>query len=211
MWEFIINIFATLFVAVGPIDNAAIFAGLTREHTREERRKVALKATAIAGTVLIIFPFVGNQLMRYLHIELYSLQVGGGILLFLVAIKMVMSEFETGESMSKRHTHQDYSVFPLAIPLIAGPATIIQSTLLVTQSSGDYLKQGIVFAVIIFLMIFSFAAFMGAGFIVRFLGVKGAETLCRSLGIVLAAMSAQLVIRGLAASGLFNTIAAIAQ
>jgi len=206
MITYLLEVFAILFVAVGPIDNAAIFAGLTANHTPKERNRMALRASLIAGAILIVFPIIGDQLLHLLNIQLYSLQVGGGVLLFLVAIDMVMTEYENGEQMRKKHAHTDYSVFPLAIPLMAGPATIIISMNLFAKASGDYASQGIVLAVIVLLMLMSYIAFLGAGYIVRFLGTKGAETLTRALGVLLGALAAELVIEGLRSSGLFMAI-----
>lgn len=192
---------------VGPIDNAAIFAGLTHNHTKKERRAIAFKATLIAGIVLIFFPILGDKILFYIDVEFYALQLGGGILLLILGIQVVMNDYESSENLALEHKHaKDFSVFPLAIPLIAGPGAITQSLILFGKANGDIIKQGSVLACIAILMVVSYVMFLFASHISRILGEKGAETLARILGIFLTALAMNIIVDGFKASGLFSSI-----
>lgn len=189
---------------VGPIDNAAIFAGLTHNHTKKERRTIAFKACLISAIVLILFPIVGDKILYYIDVEFYALQLGGGVLLLILGIQIVMNDYESAEELATKHKHtKDLSVFPLAIPLIAGPGAITQSLILFGKTNGDTTLQGLVLLCIAILMVVSYVMFLLAGQITRLLGDKGAETLARILGIFLTALAMNIIVDGFKASGLF--------
>lgn len=203
MFEYLTTLFANLFVAVGPIENAVIFAGLTHHYTSKERRTIALRAIIIATVILVLFPLASGIILRVINLQLYTIEVGGGILLFILSIQIVMDNYESGHELSNKNTHKDLSVFPLAIPLIAGPATITQSIVFIGRAEGDILRQSFVIIAIILLMAFSYLMFTLAGMITKLIGEKGAEILSRALGILLSAIAIDFVISGLKASGLF--------
>lgn len=202
MWDYFWKVFAILFIAVGPIDNAAIYAGLAHDYTKKELKSMAFRACLIAGSVLIIFSFAGNYILGVINIQLFALQIGGGILLMLLAIQIVMGSSSTGGVTGE--LHRDLAVFPLAMPLISGPATITQATLLVGGARGDFSKQMAVLLGIFVLMVISYVLLRLAGLVTRLLGAKGAEMFARVLGILLAALAADLIIQGLVNSGVFG-------
>lgn len=202
MWDYFWKVFAILFIAVGPIDNAAIYAGLAHDYTKKELKSMAYRACLIAGAVLIIFSFAGNYILGVINIQLFALQIGGGILLMLLAIQTVMGSSGTGAVTDA--LHRDLAVFPLAMPLIAGPATITQATLLVGGARGDIGKQMAVLLGIVVLIVISYVLLRLAGLVTRLLGAKGAEMFARVLGILLAALAADLIIQGISNSGVFS-------
>lgn len=202
MWEYFWKVFAILFIAVGPIENAAIYAGLAHDYTKKELKTMAYRSCLIAGGVLIVFSIAGNYILSIINIQLFALQIGGGILLMLLAVQTVMSDSSTGSVAGEGH--RDLSVFPLAMPLIAGPATITQATLLIGSVPGEMGKQIAVLLGIFVLMVISYVLLRVAGLVTRLLGAKGAEMFARVLGILLAALAADLIIQGIAASGMFR-------
>lgn len=200
MFDYFWKTFAILFIAVGPIENAAIYAGLAHDYTKKELRTMAYRACLIAGVVIAVFTVAGNYILALINIQLFALQVGGGILLMILAIQTVMSDLTANISGG----HKDLTVFPLAMPLIAGPATITQSTLLYGAVEGDFFKQMSVLAGIFILMVISYVLLRLAGVVTRLLGAKGAEMFARVLGILLAALAADLILQGIANSGLLR-------
>ena len=202
MLEYFLKAFAILFIAIAPIDNAAVYAALGHNYTRKELNRMALRAVLIAGIVLGLFSILGNYILTVVGIGLYSLQIGGGVLLMLLAVQIVMSEQASMDDMAKKHKHRDISVFPLAMPLIAGPAAITQMTLLMGGKDWDIKVS--VLAAMFAIMFISYLLFRAAGWVTKLLGDNGAEMLSRILGILLAALAADLIIGGLRASGLFG-------
>lgn len=202
MWEYFWKSFAILFIAIGPIENAAVYAGLAHDYTKKELKMMAIRACLVAGLVLIFFSVGGNFVLNVIELQLYALQIGGGVLLMILAVKTVMDEYSAGGGATAHHSHRDLSVFPLAMPLIAGPAAITQSTLLVGAVKGQMEKQIAVLVALFVLMVFSYVLLRVAGWVTRLLGAKGAEMLTRVLGILLAALAADLIVKGLAGSGL---------
>lgn len=206
MYEYLIKCLAILFVSIGPIDNGALYAGLTHAHTPKERRDMALKATILATAVLFLFPVLGDMVFKTMGLGLYALQISGGILLLILSIQIVMGEYESGQDMSKRLGHKDFSVFPLGIPLIAGPAAITQSMVLIGEAGSDFGKKTMVYVALGILMVFSYVMLLAGGLITRLLSDKGAEMFARILGIFLAAISVDLIVRGIKVSGLFQAV-----
>ncbi|PWU06883.1 MAG: antibiotic resistance protein MarC [Verrucomicrobia bacterium] len=201
MWDYFWKTFAILFIAVGPIENAAVYAGLAHDYTKKELKTMAYRACLIAGAVIIVFTIAGNYLLALINIQLFALQIGGGILLMILAIQTVMADITTPMS---EQSHRDLTVFPLAMPLIAGPATITQATLLYGAAEGEVLKKFSVIGGILLLMVISYILLRLAGVVTRLLGAKGAEMFARVLGILLAALAADLIIQGIAHSGLLR-------
>lgn len=204
MLEYFLKALGILFIAIGPVDNAIVYAGLGHNYTKKKLREMALRACLVGTVVILAFALGGNYILQLIDVKLHSLQVGGGILLLLLSIKIVMDEYKTGEDVPEDQKQRDLSIFPLAMPLIAGPAAITLSTELLARASGDMAKQSMVVVAITLLMLLSYVLLVLAGGLTKLLGDKGGEVLSRILGILLAVISADLIINGLQASGLFG-------
>ena len=152
---------ATFFATIGPLDVAAVYAGLTATETPKRRRRMAIRGTLIATGILVLFALVGELLLIGLGISLAALRTGGGILLLLlIGIDMVFArtsgststtEEEEIEAMGKR----DIAVFPLATPLIAGPGAMGAVILLMANSEGNLILQATVVASLLALSFYS--------------------------------------------------------
>jgi len=196
--------FVALLVIFDPPGTAAIFLAITPRDTAEERRAQAAKAAVIAGLVLVFFGLGGEVLLRALGIGLPALQVAGGLLLFLLAADMVMvrasglraTERERAEAEAADH---DISVFPLAIPLIAGPGAMTTMVLLRGRVGDDPALLAAVFAALVLTLLATLAAMLAAVPMVRFVGRTGADVVSRVLGLVLAALAAQIALDGVRA------------
>jgi multiple antibiotic resistance protein len=155
--------------------------------------------------VLYVFAFIGEQLLTALGVTLAAFRIAGGVLLFLVAIDMVLAR-QSGlrsttssedEEARKRH---DVAVFPLAVPLIAGPGAIASVMLLMEEAEGSWLARGIVLGLLAAILLVGYVCLLVAGRIVGLLGVTGTNVVGRVLGIVLAALAVQFIIDGVRAA-----------
>ena len=207
MIETAIHAFVTLFVIVDPISVAPIFLVLSERLTMRQRTRVALNATVIATVILIIFAFGGDYLFRVLGISIAAFSIAGGALLFLLAIDMVLVKRTGLRSTTvvedrEAESREDITVFPMAIPLIAGPGAIASILLLMSRAENDPLRQAVTIGVLIAVMAVAAGILIAAGWTVRLLGVTGVNVLSRVFGIILAALAIQFILNGLQASGL---------
>ena len=207
MIETAIHAFVTLFVIVDPISVAPIFLVLSERLTMRQRTRVALNATVIATVILIIFAFGGDYLFRVLGISIAAFSIAGGALLFLLAIDMVLVKRTGLRSTTvvedrEAESREDITVFPMAIPLIAGPGAIASILLLMSRAESDPLRQAVTIGVLIAVMAVAAGILIAAGWTVRLLGVTGVNVLSRVFGIILAALAIQFILNGLQASGL---------
>src|ERR1044072_9754091 len=168
--DFTITAFATLFIAIGPIDTAIVFGGVTAGVHRPERFRLACQAVLIAGSVLLGFALFGNRLLGALHVSLDAFRVAGGILLLLQAIQMIFahpSGLSSLTALERREALEpgDIAIFPLAFPVIAGPAGLTAVVLLMGQAAGDPIGSMIVLAA---MLLFLFLMFCGVMFLDAF-------------------------------------------
>ena len=209
MREALLHAFVTLFVVIDPIGQIGAFVALTRAYSDEERRTTAMRGVFIAAVVLFAFAFLGEALLRALGITLSALKIAGGVLLFLLAIDMIFA-LETGirttttKELAEAEQRRDISVFPLAIPLIAGPGALTSVALLVGRHEGDPWMFGAILILLAAVLALNLVCLLLATPILGLLGRTGANVIGRVLGIVLAALAVQFVLNGLRDSGLFG-------
>lgn len=199
---------ATFFATIGPVDVAAMYAGLTAGHDPAHARSMAMKGVLIGSGLLFLFAFGGNAALAQLGIGLPALRTAGGILLLLVAINMVFAKSSGGTSTTADETEEarhkdDLSVFPLATPLIAGPAGMGAAVLLMADAGDDWARKGIVLGALCANLILAFVLLMVASWIKKFLGVTGLNVISRVVGVLLAALAVQFMFDGIASSVLF--------
>lgn len=204
MTELFISAFITLFVVIDPPGCAPIYAGLTKGASAALQRSMAIRATVIAAVILLIFALFGEQLLAALHIELDSFRIAGGFMLFWIAFEMVFEKRtqrreERAEKVSSNPEIEDVSVFPMAMPMLAGPGAIASIMLLMSGAEGTdqtLVILGALAAVLIITMI----SLIAAGPLIRLLGDRVEAVITRLLGVLLAALAAQYVIDGLKGS-----------
>lgn len=189
-----------LLVILDPAGTAVIFAAMTPHDTPAERREQAIRACAIAFVVLLSFALLGGGLLRALGISLPALKVAGGLLLFLLSADMVMGttllRASPDEQRAAAETPEDISVFPLAIPLLAGPGAMTTMVLLHEQAAGDLVAVSLIVAALALALGATLAALLAAGTVQRVLGRTGGHVVGRVLGVVLAALAAQIALDG---------------
>ncbi|MEM1052360.1 MAG: MarC family protein [Pseudomonadota bacterium] len=201
MPELFISAFVTLFVVIDPPGCAPIYAGLTKEASPAQARNMALRATVIAAIILMIFAFFGEALLGALHIELDSFRIAGGLMLFWIAFEMVFEKrtqrrTERADKVNADPEVEDVSVFPMAMPMLAGPGAIAAIMLLMNEA--ETAAQAIeVFAALGAVLLLTALALLAAGPLIRLLGDKVEAVITRLLGVLLAALAAQYVIDGI--------------
>ena len=208
MFDTAIVAFTTYFATIGPIEIAAIFAGLTPDNTVSQRRSMALKGVLIAGGILLVFALVGEVVLEGLGITLAAFRAAGGILLLILGIEMVFARSSGGTSTtedeaSEAAQKQDISVFPLATPLIAGPGSIAATLLLVAETGGDWGLQSVVIAALVAILVLTYLLLLSASRVQKLLGVTGLKVINRVLGILLTALAVQFIFDGVRESGIF--------
>jgi multiple antibiotic resistance protein len=188
--------FAALFVVIDPIGLAPIFVALTAGMTPKARRAIAFRACAIAAGILVVFALAGEAVLNFLGISMPAFRIAGGILLFLTALEMLFERRQPRRQGQAGLHPDDPSVFPLALPLTAGPGAIATMILLTDGASplGTAQAVGVMLAVIAVVL----ALFLLATPMERALGPTGINVATRLLGMLLAALSVQFVLDGLA-------------
>lgn len=203
--------FTTFFATVGPVDVAAIFAGLTAGVPASYRRKMAIKGVAISVGILLLFAVFGQDVLFYMGISIAALKTAGGILLLLVGINMVLAQTSgmtstTEDEALEAANRQDISVFPLATPLIAGPGTIGAVVLMMAKAEGDLMQQATVIGALMACLLLTFICLLTATQLQRFLGITGLNVISRIMGVLLTALAVQFIFDGIAGSGLLSGI-----
>jgi multiple antibiotic resistance protein len=200
-----VSAFVTLFVVIDPPGCAPIFAGLTSGASQVQARAMAVRACLIAGGILFLFALFGEQLLSSLHIELNSFRIAGGIMLFLIALEMVFEKRterrnERAEKVRARHDDtpqvEDVSVFPMAIPMLAGPGSIATTMLLMSRAHGTEATL-VILAALSAVLLVALVALIAALPLMRLVGEQVEAVISRLLGVLLAALAAQYVIDGL--------------
>ena len=199
---FLISAFVTLFVVIDPIGLTPIFIALTPGLTAQQRRAIAIRATVIAAGILFLFAFLGEQVLGFIGISMPAFRIAGGILLFLTALDMLFERrTKRREGQAEAEDVPDPSVFPIAIPLIAGPGAIASIILLTGEAEGT-VGMVSVLGVMVAVLLLAFLFFLSASVIERALGKTGIVVVTRLLGMLLAALSVQFVLDGIQGFGL---------
>lgn len=207
MFATLLTSFATLFATIGPIEAAVIFATLTSSLAAEERRRLAIKAVAIASLVLVAAMLAGGPLLAQLGVTIPALQTAGGIILLMIALDMIFArptslfKMTSDEDQEAQH-RDDLAVFPLATPLIAGPGAISASILMASSAAGDAMKLAAVGGALALVMLIVLIMLLAADRVARIIGVTAQRVLMRVFGILLAAIAVQAMFNGIGASGL---------
>ncbi len=201
MMELFGSALVTFLVIIDPPGCAPIFASLTRGTTLAHRRSMALRSSVVAWAILMFFALLGRPMLSALGIDLASFRIAGGIMLFFIALDMVFERRtqrrqERAQSIEATPEVEDISVFPMAIPMIAGPGSIASAMLLVGRAD-DTVEIAIVLAAITVVILLTLLALLAAGPLMKLIGERIEGMITRVLGVILAALAAQFVIDGI--------------
>jgi multiple antibiotic resistance protein len=199
--DLFLSAFVTLFVVIDPPGCAPIYAGLSAGASRKQAISMAMRACLIAAIILIVFALFGEQLLGALHIELNSFRIAGGIMLFFIAMDMVFEkrterrEKRAGDLMGTPEV-EDVSVFPMAMPMIAGPGSIATIMLLTAKAEGTQ-QTLVILGAMLAVVLLTLGALIAAAPLMKLLGKHVEAVITRLLGVLLAALAAQYVVDGL--------------
>ena len=202
--ELYVSSLITFFVVIDPPGCAPIYAGLSAGAAPEQRRAMALRAVGVASAILLVFALFGEDLLRGLGISLASFRIAGGIMLFLIALEMVFEKRtqrreDRAAKVADDPEAEDVSIFPMAMPMIAGPGSIASVMLLMARNDGIE-RTAVVLAALATILILTLVALLLAGPLMRLLGTKIEAVITRLLGVLLAALAVQFVMDGLQVS-----------
>ncbi len=198
-----ISAFVTFFVVIDPPGCAPIFASLTSGAPVSHRRTMAIRSVLVAASILLAFAIFGEAFLGALGISLDAFRIAGGIMLFIIALDMVFEKrTERNESRVQdvmAHVHEDISIFPMGIPMIAGPGSIASAMLLTSRAQG--LTQSLlVLGALASVLVLTLISLLLAGPLMALFGYRLEAMITRILGVILAALAAQFVIDGIKAS-----------
>lgn len=207
MFELFLSAFLSFFVVIDPPGCAPIFSGLTTGATPAQRNRMAVRAVVVATVILLVFALVGEPMLRLLGIDLASFRIAGGIMLFFIAIDMVFEKRtqrreDRAQKIKETPEIEDVSIFPMAMPMIAGPGSIATVMLLFARADGleaNIAVLGALFATLVLML----GALIAVGPLLRLFGQNVEAVITRVLGVILAALAVQFVIDGLRGSHLF--------
>lgn len=187
--------FMLIWATVDPVGSLALFAGLTASLTRDERRRVARRATTYAAIILVGAVVIGQIVLDAMGIHLLSLKLAGGLILFVFSLQMLFGSLENAPASSD--PGHDIAIFPLAMPSIAGPGTIMAVILLTDNDVYTVSQQAMTAGVLLIVLLMTWGLFLASDAILRVIGRQGASILVRVMGLVLAALSVELVMSAL--------------
>ena len=203
-----VSAFVTLFVVLDPPGCVPIFSSLTNGANAAHRRSMAFRSVAIASVVLVAFALGGQAFLKALGISLSAFKIAGGVMVFLIAIDMVFEKRterrenraeevkSAAAAAAKPIESEDISVFPMAIPMLAGPGSLAAIMLLAARSHSPQ-ETFVVMAALLAVMIITLLSLLAAGPLMKLMGAKFEGALTRLLGVVLAALAAQFIVDGI--------------
>lgn len=199
--KFVATALATAFTIIDPIGMIPMTLAATSRVSPERRNQIVDQAVLVAAGVMLFMGVVGRMILDYLGITLPAFMIAGGILLFLIAIDMLFARPTRAKATEAEEKEaaatENPAVFPLAVPMIAGPGTIATVLLLVNLSHGDRLNFAIVAFAYGIALIVTWLCMRGSALLLRVIGTTGINVVTRLLGIILAALAVQFVVNGL--------------
>jgi multiple antibiotic resistance protein len=187
--------FVTLFVVVNPVGTVPLLIAITGQEPPARQRQIVLHGVVVATLILLFFIAIGQLLLDALGIELSSFRIAGGLVLLIIALRMVLEEVGAA-SIDTSHL-RNVAIFPLAMPFLAGPAAMMAVILLTDNNVYSVWEQAQTALVLLAVMLVTYACLAGAELVQRTLGVTGANVVSRIMGLILAALAVQSMIGGL--------------
>ncbi|MBV9027915.1 MAG: NAAT family transporter [Candidatus Eremiobacteraeota bacterium] len=206
--RFIATAFATAFTIIDPIGMIPLTIGSTARFSSQRRRQIIDQAVLVAAGIILFMGVLGRIILKYLGITLPAFTIAGGALLFLIAIDMLFAR-PTGAKRTEAEEKEaaegeNPAVFPLAVPMIAGPGTIATVLLLLNFSHGDRMDVMIVVAAYAVALLVTWLCMRGSALVLRVISKTGIHVITRLLGIILAALAVQFVLNGLSQTPLLH-------
>lgn len=189
--------FVVLFAIIDPIGTVPVFIAVTRGHSLESRKSVALISTLTAAGILLFFVVAGEFILNAMSIPLPAFQIAGGIVLFLFALSMIFGESKPEEEVRLATDANDTAIFPLAVPSIAGPGAMLTAVLLTDNDRFTIIQQAQTAGVMLVVLSITYILMRFSGHIIRLIGDSGASVISRVMGLILASVATNNTLLGL--------------
>ena len=199
MLEIFIQTFFLYFIVIDPLGNAPIFLSITQNMESKQKIKIALNATIIAAIILLFFALLGSSLLSYLNISYPAFTIGGGIILLMIAIEMLFDKRRQRKEVDIDLNSDNVSVFPLATPIIGGPAAITSVIVSVSDIGVNFTNQIAGMSALVFVLFLTFIIFYIASKFSRIINKKIISVISRVVAIILVGLSVQYILDGLKA------------
>jgi multiple antibiotic resistance protein len=197
MLELFIQSFVVYFVVVDPLGNGPIFLSLTQSQNTKEKIQTSIEAVSIATIILISFSLIGKFILSYLSISLASFRIAGGLILFIIALEMLFNKRQERKEQIANEVKDKVSIFPLAIPILSGPAAITSIIVIMSDIGDNIVYQLVSIASLISVMLITLVLFIIISKSGDFINKKIVNVFSRVIAIILAALSVQYIIDGL--------------
>lgn len=200
MFHKLFHDFVTLFVVINPVGTVPLFLAVAGLENEQQRRRIALQAVLIAAVILLVFIAIGQLVIEALDIDLASFQIAGGLVLLLIGLRMVLEEVRP----PLQHTGSwgNVALFPLAMPFIAGPASLMAVMLLTDDNVYTVWEQVETAAIALSVLAITYGFLTSAESVQRYLGATGTSVVSRIMGLILSALAVQAMLGGLLATKL---------
>jgi multiple antibiotic resistance protein len=197
MLELFIQSFVIYFVVVDPFGNAPIFLSLTQSQNQKEKIQTSIEGVLIATIILIAFSLIGNLILTYLNISLPAFRIAGGIILFIISLEMLFNKRQQRKETIVNDANDKVSVFPLAIPILSGPAAITSVIVIVSDIGDNFLNQFMSILALVSVMMFTLIIFLIVSKSGDFINKKIINVFSRVIAIILAGLSVQYIMDGI--------------
>ena len=197
MLELFIQSFVVYFVVVDPLGNGPIFLSLTQSQNTKEKIQTSIEAVSIATIILISFSVIGKFILSYLSISLASFRIAGGLILFIIALEMLFNKRQERKEQIANEVKDKVSIFPLAIPILSGPAAITSIIVIMSDIGDNIVYQLVSISSLISVMLITLVLFIIISKSGDFINKKIVNVFSRVIAIILAALSVQYIIDGL--------------
>lgn len=195
--QFILTAFVTLIVVINPVAVAPIFVSVTKGMSREEQKSVLTRAIISSILVVMFFLIAGRVFLSYLGVSMYAFTISGGILLFVIAFPMLFGQRKGMQTPKPATPEEDVAIFPMTIPMLAGPGTISTVLMLGAQASGNWIWLISLIGTILFIYFISWPILILSGKAINLLGESKVGMINRILGLILAALAVQFILTGI--------------
>jgi multiple antibiotic resistance protein len=199
MVEFFFKTFIFYFIVIDPIGSTPIFLVVTEHLETKEKIKTALHGTFIATLILVFFGLLGNGILAYLKISFPAFTIAGGIILFIISLEMLFDKRHQRKEENTNFTSDKLSIFPLATPLLAGPAAITSVIVSVSATGNDLAKQAVGMSALIVATLTTFIILFVAAKSEKIINKRIISVFSRIVAIVLAGLSIQYILNGIKA------------
>jgi len=189
--------FIFFFAVIDPIGTIPVFIAVTSRYDAQTKRGIAVKATLMAGAILLFFVVVGEVILTAMAIPLPAFQIAGGIVLFLFALSMIFGESKPEQEVKLAVSSSETAIFPLAVPSIAGPGAMLAAVLMTENAHYSLIEQAQTAGMMLTVLVIVVVLLLGASWIHRLIGSGGASIVSRVMGLILASVATDNVLAGI--------------